>query len=233
MANIAIIPARGGSKRIPRKNIREFKGIPIIAYSIRVAIDSNIFDNILVSTDDHEIAEIALKYGAKVPFIRESHLSDDFASTFSVLEDAIKRLRVLDQNFENGCCIYPCAPLITKEHLIQGYNTFKSHQYFTVFPVLEYSFPIWRSLRLGGNGKTNMVWPEFQNSRSQDLEKIYHDAGQWYFFDVLKLLEEKKLYTSNSGSVIIDPMDAQDIDNEQDWVLAELKYDLRCRKEKL
>ncbi|RYD82267.1 MAG: pseudaminic acid cytidylyltransferase [Sphingobacteriales bacterium] len=227
MGNVAIIPARGGSKRIPRKNIRPFLGKPIIAYSIEAAINSGLFEEVMVSTDDHEIAEVAVKHGAKVPFFRSAENANDFSTTFDVIEEVISAYKNIGQNLDFGCCIYPTAPLIKINHLQQGFDLLKSKIFNTVFPVVAFGYPVWRGFEITENEQAKMFWPEHQNSRSQDLKKVYHDAGQWYWFNVEKILQEKQLYTQNSGSVIMQETDVQDIDNETDWKLAELKYKLR------
>jgi N-acylneuraminate cytidylyltransferase len=220
--NLAIIPARGGSKRIPRKNIKIFLGKPIIAYSIELAIGSGLFDEVMVSTDDEEIAEIAQGYGAKVPFKRSKDNADDFATTIDVLTEVLNEYDSLNLQFDFGCCIYPTSPLLEKKTLQKGFEKLIKHKFDTVFPVVEYSYPILRSLKIE-NGKVNMNWPEYLESRSQDLPSSYHDAGQFYWFQVSKLLKEKKLFTKNSGAIVLNEECVQDIDTEQDWKIAELK----------
>lgn len=222
MKNIAIIPARGGSKRIPRKNIKEFLGKPIIAYSIEAALNSGLFKEVMVSTDDEEIAEIATKYGAIVPFLRTEENSNDFATTADVLFEVMANY---SEEYDNGCCIYPTAPLVTIEKLKDCYTNLIRQDYDTVFPVVKYSYPIQRSL-CDNNGKIEMVWPHNLEKRSQDLEDRYHDAGQFYWFNIAKFFKSKKLYSDNSGYIIMDELFVQDIDNETDWKLAELKYNL-------
>ena len=225
MANLCIIPARGGSKRIPRKNIKLFLGKPIIAYSIKAAIQSGLFDEVMVSTDDKEIADIAKKYGAKVPFMRSEKNSDNFATTFDVIEEVISAYRKENIEFDNACCIYPCAPFAKSEKLEEAYGEFRKNKRDVVFPVIPYSFPIQRAIRINSN-KVKIINVEFLNTRSQDLEQSYHDAGQFYFFNIQKVLENKSLLTGNTGAIIISEMEGQDIDNEIDWKLAELKYEL-------
>jgi len=223
MRNICIIPARGGSKRIPRKNIKNFLGKPIIAYSIEAAINSNLFDEVMVSTDDLEIADIAKKYGAKVPFMRSEKNSDDFATTFDVIEEVINSYKELAVEFDNFCCLYSCAPFVTSEVLLKAYNHLNDKRFDSVFPIIAYSFPIQRALRVD-QGKISMMLKENLNVRSQDLEETYHDAGQFYWGSLRKLMLSKKLYTDNTGGIVISELNAQDIDNETDWKLAELKY---------
>jgi N-acylneuraminate cytidylyltransferase len=226
MGNICIIPARGGSKRIPRKNIKEFLGKPIIAYSIKAALDSGLFDEVMVSTDDEEIADIAKKFRANVPFIRSTKNSDDFASTFDVIEEVIKVYKSQGKVFENICCIYSCAPFVNSEILLKAYNQLIRYKFDTVFPIIAYSFPIQRALRLDQR-KVSMILEENLNVRSQDLEDSFHDAGQFYWCNSKKLLQNKKILTKNTGGVEISELEAQDIDNEIDWKLAELKFQLQ------
>jgi pseudaminic acid cytidylyltransferase len=224
MANVAVITARGGSKRIPRKNIKSFKGKPIIAYSIEAALSSSLFELVMVSTDDEEIAEIAKKYGADVPFYRSAATSDDYSGTADVMIEVLHELRNIGKKFEYASCIYPTAPFITTESLLNGYNLMKENQYNTVFPVCAYSHPVYRGLQLKEDKKIEMIWPENMNKRSQDLLTAYHDAGQFYWINIDDFLKEKKLYTTNSGAIILDELHVQDIDNETDWIIAELKY---------
>jgi pseudaminic acid cytidylyltransferase len=225
MSNIAIIPARGGSKRIPRKNVKDFLGRPILAFSIEAALDSQLFDEVMVSTDDEEIAEIAIHYGAKVPFLRSTETATDHATTAAALEEVIQAYQQTGKNFSLGCCIYPTAPLLQVTSLQKAYKMLQDKSYNTVFPVLRFSYPIWRSLKLI-DGKAFMNWPEHLNSRSQDLPAAYHDAGQFYFFDVQTFLQERTLFTANSGVVELSELEVQDIDTLTDWKLAELKYKL-------
>lgn len=225
MKTIAIIPARGGSKRIPRKNIKDFLGKPIIAYSIRTALESGLFDEVMVSTDDAEIAEVATKLGANVPFLRSEAASDDFATTAAVLTEVLYNYKAIGKQFAFGCCIYPTAPLLKASALKEAYQQLQNENIDTVFPVLKYSYPIWRSLKIEA-GKVGLNWPEHLNSRSQDLPAAYHDAGQFYWFKTDRLLNTGKLFTDNSGAIELDELEVQDIDNETDWKLAELKYKL-------
>lgn len=226
MSNIAIIPARGGSKRIPMKNIKDFLGKPIIAYSIEAALESQFFDEVMVSTDNEEIAEVAIKHGAKVPFLRSTETANDYATTGAVLEEVIHTYKSIGNSFTYGCCLYPTAPFVRVSTLSNALEIMKSKSYDSVFPVLRYSYPIWRSLKIEDNGKAVMNWPEHLNSRSQDLPDAYHDAGQFYFFDVLRFMQKKNLFTENSGVIVLSELEAQDIDNLTDWKLAELKYKL-------
>lgn len=224
MSNLAIIPARGGSKRILGKNIKHFLGKPIIAYTIETAINSQLFDEVMVSTDDEEIAIIAEQLGAKVPFFRSPESSDDFATTVDVLIEVINRYLELNKVFDHACCLYPTAPFITETLLKTGFNLLKSHSYSTVFPVVAFDYPIQRSLQLSEYGKVEMVWPEFLLSRSQDLPKRYHDTGMFYWFSPQEILNDKKLFGENSGALIISELACHDIDNPDDWEMAELKF---------
>tara|TARA_B110000238_G_scaffold201057_1_gene254342 strand:- start:3482 stop:4177 length:696 start_codon:yes stop_codon:yes gene_type:complete len=225
MKNICIIPARGGSKRIPRKNIKFFLGKPIIAYSIETAIKSNLFDEVMVSTDDAEIAEIAKKYGAKVPFMRSKKNSNDFATTFDVIEEVILKYQALGLNFEYTCCLYSCAPFVTSIKLSKSLETMLEGQFDSVFPVMFFGFPIQRALHLNVDKKISFVYPEYSSTRSQDLVSSYHDAGQFYWMETKKCMPQKKIVTNNTGSIVISEIEGQDIDNEIDWKLAELKYE--------
>lgn len=225
MANLAIIPARGGSKRIPRKNINFFLGKPIIAYSIQAALKSNLFDEVMVSTDDKEIAKIAIAYGAKVPFLRSNDNANDFAVLADVVEEVLTNYSEDGNTFSSICCILPTAPFVTSFKIIEAFNKLINSNFDSVFPVLEFSFPIQRSLKIEDN-KVAMVWKEHLNSRSQDLESRYHDSGQFYWLKATSFLKERKLFTTNSGAIIISELHAQDIDTETDWKLAEIKYKL-------
>lgn len=222
---LAIITARGGSKRIPYKNIREFCGRPIITYSIEAALNCGVFDEVMVSTDDEKIAQIAKEAGAKVPFLRSAETSNDFATTADVIMEVLEQYKQNGQIFDSACCIYPTAPFITSEKLKNAVELLENNSYDSVMPVAEFSFPPLRGMVMDGD-KVSYKWEEFASARSQDLQKIYHDVGQFYVFDVEKFKEAKKLVTKNTGAIIIDELEMQDIDNEVDWKLAELKYQL-------
>lgn len=225
MANLAIIPSRGGSKRIPKKNIKDFLGKPILSYSIEAAIHSGFFDEIMVSTDDEETAKVGIEHGAKMPFYRDKDNADDFAVLADVIEEVIDKYKAKGVVFENVCCILPTAPFVTSDKIREAYNKLVDNNFDSVFPVLEYSFPIQRSLELKED-RIRMVWEEHLNSRSQDLEPRYHDSGQFYWLKTSAFLKEKKLFTANSGAVVISELHAQDIDTLTDWKLAEIKYKL-------
>jgi len=224
MSNLAIIPARGGSKRIPRKNIKEFLGKPIIAYSIEAALKSDLFDEVMVSTDDREIAVIAQSYGASVPFLRSSSNADDHATTAEVVAEVLERYDKEGKNFENACCIYPCSPLLQKQTLQKAYKTLQKG-FETVFPIVSFAYPVQRALKTKDE---KVFWSNPENAlvRSQDLETCYHDSGQFYWLKVSSFRKEGKLIAENSGFVALSDMEAQDIDTETDWKLAELKYKL-------
>ena len=224
MSKLAIIPARGGSKRIPRKNIKYFLGKPIIAYAIENAINSQLFDEIMVSTDDEVIAEIAISYGAKVPFKRSEKNSSDSATTIDVIKEVIFSYEKLGRKFEYASCIYPCTPLLSKEKLKESFYLLKKSNLDCVFPVIKYGFPIQRAVRLNDKGLIEMFQPEHLITRSQDLENSFHDAGQFYSFNVNNLMSKQKLITELTGHLEVSEMEAQDIDNLVDWQLAELKY---------
>ena len=226
MKNIAIIPARGGSKRVPRKNIKLFHGKPIIAYSIESAINSGLYDEVMVSTDDYEIQEIAIKYGAKVPFIRSNKNSNDFATTVDVLLEVLDFYNSNNQSFQNGTCIYACSPFVKPELLIESLEILQKRSCDCVFPILAYSHPIQRAIKRNSIGKIEECDTRNQNARTQDLVKAYHDAGMFYTFNINKLFETRSLRTKNTFSIEIDELHAQDIDSENDWILAEMKYKL-------
>ena len=227
MANLAIIPARGGSKRIPRKNIKEFLGKPIIAYSIDIALKSGLFDEIMVSTDDKEIAEVAIKFGAKLPFYRSQENSNDYATTMDVIQEVINEYKKINKTFENVCCIYPTAPLLQLNDLVNGFQMLQKDKNDIVYPITKFSYPILRSLIIDDSGNIKMKWPEYSTSRSQDLETAYHDCGQWYWYSNESL---NSGIFNNIKPIILDGFRVQDIDNEEDWNLAELKYKILNKK---
>jgi pseudaminic acid cytidylyltransferase len=227
---IAIITARGGSKRIPRKNIRDFFGKPIIAYSIEAAIQSNLFDEVMVSTDDHEIAEIAIKYGAKVPFFRSEKNSNDFATMIDVLIEVLDDYKnKFDQEFEIASCIYPCSPLLQVSDLKQSILNLEDPRVESSFPIVAFTFPILRSLKINNENYVEMNWPEYISTRSQDLPEAYHLAGLFCSFKVASFFQTKDLYF-HSKPIILEQIDVQDIDNESDWKMAELKWKMRNEK---
>lgn len=218
--NLAIIPARGGSKRILRKNIKDFLGKPIIAYSIELARSSGMFHEIMVSTDDDQIAEIAKSYGASVPFFRSAENSSDHAILNDVLSETITAYRKIGHQYDFICMILPTAPLIRVAVLKDAYHLLKSENYDSVRPLVKFSYPIQRAFRFQDN-KIVMIHPEYKATRSQDLEPAYHDAGQFYWIN-----KNKTLLDEHKGGLIIPEIEAQDIDQEEDWVIAETKYKL-------
>ncbi len=223
MANLCIIPARGGSKRIPRKNVKEFLGRPIISYSIQAAISTNIFDEVMVSTDDLEIADVARQFGAQIPFLRSEKNADDFAPTIAVIKEVLENYEaVLKRRFDYVCCLFPTAPLVSTGKLIEGLSVVKEG-FDSVFPVVGYGHPIWRGLTRDGN-KTSLIWKEHANTRSQDLQRVFHDAGQWYWLNAKEL--PNALLSEHAASIELAETEVQDIDNLTDWKLAELKYKL-------
>jgi len=227
---VAIIPARGGSKRIPRKNIKPFLGKPIISYSIHAALASGLFDTVMVSTDDEEIAEIAKQAGAEVPFFRSEKNSDDYATVAMVLNEVLESFKTEGIEFEYLCCIYPTAPFVTPEKIKSAMSQIIEHKAEAVVPVLQFSFPIQRSVRIE-SPYLKMLWPENYNARSQDLEPVYHDSGQFYCLEVQSFLKQQILYPEKALPLILPESEAQDIDNEEDWKLAEVKYRFFVNKE--
>ena len=225
MRTVAIIPARGGSKRIPRKNIKPFLGKPIIAYTIEAALNSGLFTEVMVSTDEVEIAEVSRQYGANVPFLRSEDNAGDFATTAAVIQEVLAQYEAEGNSFDLGCCLYPTAPFVTPETLRESQALLIEKGYDTVFPVVKYSYPIWRSLKVE-EGKASMIWPENLTKRSQDLPPAFHDAGQFYWFRANSFKKQQSLFTDNSGAYELDELYVQDIDSLTDWKLAELKYKL-------
>lgn len=225
MKKIAIITARGGSKRIPRKNIKEFCGKPILAYSIEAALDSGMFDEVMVSTDDEEIAEVAREYGAKVPFYRCEKTSNDYASTNEVIMEVLAEYKKQGEHFDVACCIYPTAPFVTAERLKLAVEQLIEKDAESVMPVVRFSFPPQRSVVME-NGFLKFKWPEYMMSRSQDLEPFYHDVGQFYCLRVESFLAKNRLIMDRTVPLEISDLEAQDIDNEEDWKIAEMKYKL-------
>lgn len=225
MKNIAIITARGGSKRIPRKNIRDFLGKPMICYSIEAALQSGLFDEVMVSTDDEEIAEIAKKAGAKVPFMRSAETSNDFATTDDVLFEVLNRYQELGQEFDYMACLYPTAPFVTADLLKKAMAAIQENQTAALMPVVPFSFPPQRGMIIR-NQKLVYQYPENAMKRSQDLEPVYHDCGQFYIYDVKKYLEKEAKVDDDYCPFPMKETEIQDIDNETDWALAEMKYRL-------
>lgn len=231
--NIAIIPARGGSKRIPRKNIKPFFGKPMIAYSIEAAQESGVFDRIIVSTDDAEIADVARQFGAETPFVRPAELSDDHATTVEVIRHAVQFCLDGGLPVEYACCIYATAPMLQPEFIQQGLASLQAEPGADyAFPVTAFPFVIQRALRLDDEGRVAAFYPEYRNTRSQDLEEAFHDAGQFYWGRTEAWLARRTVFAERSLSLILPRYLVQDIDTEEDWQMAELQYQwLQARKE--
>jgi N-acylneuraminate cytidylyltransferase len=221
---IAVIPARGGSKRIPRKNIRLFCGKPIMAYSIAAAQQTGLFDQIVVSTDDEEIASVARGCGATTPFMRPRSIADDFTGTNAVVKHAITWFNGQGHDITRACCIYATAPLVQARFIQDGYDTLARSDAAFAFSVTSYAFPIQRALRLTPDGSVDAFYPEHRMTRSQDLEPAYHDAAQFYWGTARAFLEDTPLFSSRSAGVVLPRFLVQDIDTLEDWEQAELMY---------
>lgn len=232
--NVAIIPARGGSKRIPKKNIKKFCGQPMIAYSIQAAKASGCFERIIVSTDDQAIASVAIEYGAEVPFFRPKELSDDFTGTIPVIRHAIEMLEQQNAKpISAACCIYATAPFIQPLDIITGLKQLQNNvDCLYSFSVTSYPYPIQRAIKVTHDKRTEMFQPEFFNVRSQDLEDAYHDAGQFYWGRKEAWLNEKNIFSSHSMPIILPRYRVQDIDTQEDWLSAELMFEMIMRKRK-
>ncbi len=221
MNNVAIIPARGGSKRIPRKNLLPFDGVPMIVRSIRSALDSGLFDQVVVSTDDAEIADVARAHGAQVPFMRPAQLADDFTGTAAVMVHALQQL----PRFDHACCVYATAPLLQVRYLREGFELLQRHpEKSFAFSVCDFGFPVQRALTLDGQGALRALYPEFRDTRSQDLPEAFQDAGQFYWGRREAWLRGDVLYSPASLPVILPRYLVQDIDTPQDWKRAEYLY---------
>ena len=225
MKSIAIITARGGSKRIPRKNIREFCGKPILAYSIEAALGAGVFDEVMVSTDDEEIGEIAVKYGARVPFYRSERTAGDFATTNDVLLEVLGEYEGRGERFDLGCCIYPTAPFLTPERVRDAVKRLADSQADTLIPVTAFSYPPQRAMVIR-EGRLAFLYPQYLDSRSQDLEPHYHDVGQFYVFRTASFQKNRRLMVGDILPYVLSELEVQDIDNQTDWELAQLKYRL-------
>ncbi|MBN7278683.1 pseudaminic acid cytidylyltransferase [Vibrio cholerae] len=219
--NVAVIPARGGSKRIPRKNVKDFCGKPMIAWSIEAAKASGCFDKIIVSTDDTEIAAIARQFGAEIPFIRPAALSDDYTGTIPVIRHAVEWLNQNDSKVDYACCLYATAPFILPEDLRQGLQLIKDAGSSYAFSVTSYAFPIQRAVRITKNSRVAMFNPEHFQTRSQDLEHAWHDAGQFYWGTAEAWCEERAIFGEDSLPVVLPRHRVQDIDTAEDWNRAE------------
>ena len=230
MRRLAVIPARGGSKRIPRKNINLFLGRPIIEYSIEAALQSGIFDEVMVSTDDEEIARIAEKAGAKVPFFRSKEAADDMATTAQVLEEVITSYAETGEHFDALCCIYPTAPFVTAQAIQTAMEMLEKEQADACIPIVKFSFPPQRCVVVQ-EGRLTPKWPENMNMRSQDLEPFYHDCGQFYVYDVKKYRACRGDLPDGYFPIEVPELEVQDIDNMSDWKLAEIKYQMMNKTE--
>jgi pseudaminic acid cytidylyltransferase len=227
--NLCVIPARGGSKRIPRKNIKEFCGKPMIAYAIEAAQSSKLFSQIIVSTDDSEIAEVSRQFGAQVPFIRPAELADDFSPTVAVVRHAVAEAERLRTDFENVCCIYPAVPLLQQSDLRMALALLNGKLDLYSFPIAEFPSSSYRALKLGANNKLEPVYPEYELERSQDLGKTYHDAGQFYWAHKAAWQSIEKIHANGLG-FIIPRWRVVDIDTQEDWEMAELLYRALVRR---
>lgn len=225
---ICVIPARGGSKRIPRKNIKTFGGQPLISWSINAALQSGCFNRVIVSTDDAEISEVAKAYGAEVPFIRPSELSDDYVGTIPVIAHAIDWQNANGPQVSEACCIYATAPFVQADDIERGLTTLLNCGVDYAFSVTHYAFPIQRAIRKTLNQRVEMFQPQYLNTRSQDLEEAWHDAGQFYWGRAAAWLEQKPLFGPDATPVPLPRHRVQDIDTPEDWTRAELMF--KCSK---
>lgn len=225
--NLALIPARGGSKRIPRKNMKPFLGKPILQYSIDLAKSAGLFDEVTVSTEDIEIEDFAAKHGVKAPFRRSEKNANDFATLSDVLLEVLTEYQKLGMQFANVCVILPTAPLITNEILNEAYRKLVTSHFSAVIPLVKYSHPIQRALKvLNNSGKTAIIDPKSALMRTQDCAETYYDSGQFYWINVKQFLIEKKILMENAGSIELMPEQCHDIDSMNDWVITEMKYKL-------
>lgn len=220
MKNLCIIPARGGSKRIPRKNIKPFMGKPIISYSIEAALKSGLFDEVMVSTDNQEIIEVAKKYGASIPFTRTEKTANDYATLSDVINEVLEMYAKQGCIFDNVCMILATSPLLKSDSIIEGYKKLINSDFTTIIPVVQFSFPILRSYFMDERGSIGWNWPEYALKRSQDLPLAYHDSGTFYWHKVSAWMRGEE----NRGGIVVDEGTVQDIDTEKDWKLAEMKY---------
>lgn len=229
---LAVVTARGGSKRIPRKNIKKFCGKAIIEYSIDAALKSGIFDEVMVSTEDDEIAKISIQAGASVPFMRSEQTANDFATTRDVLLEVLSEYKKRGQEFDYITCLYPTNPFISPGKIKKAVDILVEEQCEEVVPVVKFSFPPQRAYVLNEEGGLTYKWDEYKNARSQDLEEFYHDAGQFYCYNVKQYLESKGQITGKIYPIVLPESEVQDIDNEEDWKMAELKYEYLKRNRK-
>lgn len=227
---IAIIPARGGSKRIPRKNIKLFHGKPMIAYSIEAALKSNCFDKVIVSTDDQEIADVARLYGAEVPFMRPKNISDDYATTMDVIQHAVQWCEQQDLSITHICCLYATAPFVQAEDLQKGWEIVQQEGVQYAFSATTFPFPIQRAIKLSNTGSVSMFSPEYELTRSQDLEESYHDAGQFYWGEANAFRQKLPIFSQYARCVVLPRKQVQDIDTPEDWDLAEVLFSIQMRE---
>lgn len=228
--SVAIITARGGSKRIPRKNIKPFLGRPILEYSVEAALQADLFEEVMVSTDDGEIAQAAEQAGAVVPFLRSGNTAGDFATTADVVEEVLASYECIGRQFQTACCIYPTAPFVTGDTIRRAMTLLEQEQADCVIPVVKFSFPPQRGVVVQ-DGRLAPKWPENMAKRSQDLEPLYHDCGQFYCLNVKSFQRQKAIWMEHAVPFIQDEMYVQDIDTPEDWEIAEMKYQfLRGRK---
>ena len=223
MANICIIPARGGSKRIPKKNIKKFCGREIISYSIELALKSELFDIVMVSTDDEEIASVSRGYGAIVPFLRSEKNSKDTASTFSVIHEVVEMFKSQGKEFDFICCLYPCAPFTKIKYLVSGLEKLLNENFDSLIPIVKFDYSIQRALKIDEVSRIHFRENDFSKFRSQDLINYYHDCGMFYWLRPI-CLQKFSILTDNSSYIEIDKFNYQDIDDFDDWEIAEFKY---------
>lgn len=228
--NVAIIPARGGSKRIPRKNILEFAGIPLIGRTILMAKETKLFEKILVTTDDEEIATIAAKFGAEIPRLRSKNLSDDFATTYDVMADSLTHSWLGEFSPKYACCIYPVTPLLTANRIREAYDLIKTDKYPYVFSAIGFNTPIERSFRIGNTGNISMNFPEHLLTRSQDLEQSFHDAGQFYWGKCESWLTKEPIFGPQSTAIKFKDYELVDVDTIEDLKWAETLFIARNKK---
>jgi N-acylneuraminate cytidylyltransferase len=229
MTSIAVIPARGGSKRIPRKNLKLFDGLPIIAYAIKTAQDSGIFSEVMVSTDDEEIAEVALGFGANVPWRRSKNLADDYATTVSVIQDTAIKLKESYADLENICCIYPTTPFLRSEYLVKGRKELINGDWSYVFSGLKVNSNPQRFFLQNRTGEVEMLFPQYETTRTQDLVPIYHDAGQFYWGTTSAWELGLPIFSSKSTMIELPNQSVIDIDTEEDWLQAERLFEAQRR----
>jgi pseudaminic acid cytidylyltransferase len=229
MKTLALIPARGGSRRIPKKNIREFYHKPIISYSISAALEADIFDEVMVSTEDAEIADVSKKFGAQIPFLRSAKTSDDHSTISDVLGEVLAQYETQGKLFDVICVIYPTAPFVTAARIKQGFDLLRDGRNDAVLYVVQFSYPVQRALTID-RGRLTFMYPENKNKRSQDLESAYHDAGQLFWITRQAFLRDRSVFVENIGALELPETEVQDIDTMEDWQLAELKYQLLLRR---